>query len=218
MPSKHSERAVGHLDRAQEFIRIGKFKDAASALKSAAPSLPPTLAVLHAVLEAETAMFLGNRERALALATTLINRRELEDDLIRSKCDYIIGQTHLQFDQPHLAVQHLQASVRLASALGERHLVCVAQISLLRLLARMREPTAVPTLLSEVRSNVLGTQDRDLLCLLHLACGRIEGMAGNIEQAARHYAAATEFLRGSENPYLKGCLAIDSCALVDCIS
>lgn len=200
------------LQAAQNQIRMGRFKDAASTLRSSRSSLDPSCVNLYEVLEAETAVYLGDGSKATARATGLLRSLGQQDPL-RAKCDFVLGTAYLQMGRTPEAIPHLQAAARLAGSLGDNELQCVAQLSLLRSLAKTTENGTLPTLLSEVRTNVLRSESPELFSLLHIACGHLEGRIGNLDQAQRHFDLAADLLLTSDNCYLKGALALDLCAL-----
>jgi len=192
-------------------MRSGRFSDAAVLLDRAHnrhhDRRPDLLA--QAVL-ADALQRVGSNDRAQEIAHRYLQKvREIPQ--VAARYHLVLGNVNRERGYVDRAVEHFQIAASLAGA--DVELACWSQLRLMLVIGEHSGISAALARMDEVKRSLARLGDARAFATLHLWMVEVESTRGNIENARRHLKIAESLLANSDDVWLRGYMAINSCAL-----
>ena len=187
------------VEQVLRLSRLGRFGDALRTLEDIKPAARGRE---FEVLQAEVLERVGHTEQAWVLASALLKSKRLTESL-RSKCELIIGRVLLDQGETAHGLAHLQRSALLAQQVADLPALFRTNLSQLLVLSDRFGPTAVSSVLADVRQIATKLGDPRVTAQLHLVVAETEAKRGLLENAKRHTAVSQRILRTCPNAYLE---------------
>jgi transcriptional regulator with PAS, ATPase and Fis domain/tetratricopeptide (TPR) repeat protein len=176
---------------ARELFSVGRFRQALEAAPSLETHREP---VAGRLLRAELLVAVGEAAASLSVIEAVETSRGVSDperaqiEFVRSLIDKERGN----FDSE---LHHLQKSISFAERAHDTERLCLAQLSLVALVADRSGPETVSALLGAARSNVIKLGNPSFLAALHIVAGELDGKRSLLASASRHIELAQKLLQ-----------------------
>src|SRR4051812_16406996 len=187
------------FDDAIRLSRLGRFGDALRALDQNGTALGQTEKQAFRVQLLE---HVGEPAHAVSQATDLLRSKRLSGSA-RSRCECVIGRLLFDGGDREEGVRHLNRSVLLAEEASDPHTVFGAKLKLLLILSDRSGPSAISSVLADVREIATRLGDPEVTARLHLFIAESEAKRGLLDNAKRHIAIGRRLLIGAPNTYLE---------------
>ena len=199
------------MNRAEDALAEGRFKDAFSILSQAHPSGPEALAT-HASFLSSVSHYLGDAAQARRLATQVLDDAAASASA-RARAAATLADLEAEADHLGTAIEWSRRAVRAAKDAQDGVLECECQLELLDLVADVHGPELAVPLIRELRLAAARTGSARILASLHLRIARIEATYGSLTSANRHLLAGRRLLDHELDYRLQGLAAGHACIL-----
>jgi transcriptional regulator with PAS, ATPase and Fis domain/tetratricopeptide (TPR) repeat protein len=184
--------------------RVGRFGQALQAFEEA--KLPSSGRSAAEVLKAQVLEQVGHADRALDLATTLLQSKTLTISQ-RSECEAVVGKILFEEGHAESGLSHLQRAALAAQQTTDLTTMFGAKLFMFVILSERAGPMAGASILADLRRIATKLGDHEVTARLHLFVAQAEAKRGLLENATRHTALARRILRTSSNVYLAAFVA-----------
>ena len=190
-----------------EALRLGRFAEAVSLLEGSHPKDPQVGGIL-----AEALYGLGHTARARACAERTLSRTS--DQSIGSRCLSTLAALERDDGRVEQSMLLCQRAADAAQQAKDDGLFAASTLELFERSCDRRGFSASLPLASLTRRAVTKAGDPQLSARLHISFGRLEGRAGHLERARRHFDLAKKLLELAPNEWLSASVDLDESAVL----
>src|SRR3954469_18781102 len=187
------------MDDAIRLSRLGRFGDALRALDQ--NSTPFEQAESRA-FRIQLLEHVGDPGHVVSQATELLRSKRLGGSA-RSRCECVLGRLLFDGGDREEGIRHLNRSVLLAEQASDQHTLFSAKLKLLLILSDGSGPSAISSVLADVREIATKLGDPEVTARLHLFIAESEAKRGLLDNAKRHIAIGRRLLIAAPNAYLE---------------
>ena len=190
-----------------EALRLGRFAEAVSLLGESDLKDPQSGGIL-----AEALYGLGHTSRARACAERTLSRTS--DQSTASRCLSTLAALDRDDGRVEQSMVLCQRAADAAQQAKDDGLFAASTLELLERSCDRRGFSASLPLASLVRRAVTKVGDPQLSARLHISFGRLEGRAGHLERARRHFDLGRKLLVLAPNEWLSASVDLDESAVL----
>ncbi len=193
-------------------MRSGRFFDAVATLEDARARrrVAQRSDLLEQAVLADALQRVGRNEHAQEIALRNLQSVKQSPHLA-ARYHFVLGNIDRERGHVTTAIEHLQMAANLAGS--DLELACWSQLRLMLFIAELNGPQTALARLDEVKRALTRFGDARPFAALHLWLVEAESICGNLDNARRHLKIADSLLSNVEDIWLRGYMAINSCAL-----
>ncbi len=200
------------VQSALQLMRSGRFSEAVTVLEQArtlqGASHRPDL--LEQVVLADALQRIGRNEQAQEIALGNLPKVRHSPELA-ARYHFVLGNVSRERGFATRAIEHLQMAASLAGS--DLELACWSQLRLMLVISEHSGPLTALARLDDVKRSLTRFGDARPFAALHLWLVEAESTRGNLDNARHHLEIADSLLSNVEDVWLRGYMAINSCAL-----
>jgi tetratricopeptide (TPR) repeat protein len=194
---------------AQSLRSAGRFREALEAIPFADDRRD---SLVTRLLRAELLAEVGDAGRSASIIETIETPRSVSESE-RSQIEFIKAVIEKEKGNFDAELHHLQRSISFAERAHDLERMCLAQLSLVALVADRSGPETVSALLSTARTNVIKLGNPSVSAALHMVAGDLDGKRSLLATASRHNELAGKLLQTTSHRWFEAWSQIGAVAI-----